>query len=123
ASLGGPIIGHLTFFLSGTIEGQKSTMTDLDVSSTGAVAELSQPFDVPWGTQNDRPIFIMAGVDTVVHQPDQVGKNPTDSISVAIPRFVQYNGTCGDYGAAASAGANSTDAQQIRNNYGYSCQG
>jgi len=118
ASLGGPIAGHLTFFLSGTIEGQKASMTDVDLGGNG---QLSLPIEVQKNTNVDRPIFIASGVDTVVMQPNTVGQNPTDSVAIQIPRFVQYNGTCGEYGAVASP--STQEAQTIRNNYGVDCQG
>ncbi len=112
ASFGGPIKGNLTFFFATTLQGQKSSGSN---SSDGIV-------DVPANTQNDRPIFVMGGVDTVVHQPQQWGVDPTDSVAIAIPRFVQYNGTCGQYGAASNDNL-SESAKQIRSNYGVSCQG
>ncbi len=106
ASLGGPIKGNLTFFLSTTLTGQKSA-------------------DVAWHSDQDRPIFVASGVDTIVSQPSTWGSDPTDSVAVAIPRFVQYNGSCGAYGAAPLAAGDtlSAAARQIRSNYGVDCQG
>jgi carboxypeptidase family protein/TonB-dependent receptor-like protein len=102
ASIGGPIKGNLTFFVSGTVTGQKS-------------------FDTQKNRDIDRPIFVMSGVDTVVSQPETWGDDPTDSVQTAIPRFVQYSGTCGEYGAVAAPTGSA--AQTIRQNFGVECQG
>jgi len=64
---------------------------------------------------------VASGVDTIVHQPATVGVKNTDSVNVAVPRFVQYSGWCGDYGAAAAA--QSSLAASMRNNFGVDCQG
>jgi len=101
-SIGGPIKGNLTFFVAGTLTGQKSLESEAD-------------------RDLDRPVFVMSGVDTIVHQPSTVGDDPTDSVNVAVPRFVQYSGWCGNYGAAAPAA--SPQAASIRNNFGVECQG
>jgi hypothetical protein len=111
ASLGGPIKGNLTFFVATTLQGQKASMSN---TTDGFV-------EVPANTDKDRPIFVMSGIDTIVRQPDTWGQNPSDSVSIAIPRFIQYNGTCGEYGAAAAA--KSAAASAIRSNYGVDCQG
>jgi Carboxypeptidase regulatory-like domain/TonB-dependent Receptor Plug Domain len=112
ASFGGPIRGNLTFFLAATLQGQKSSASN---STDGLVP-------VPANSQNDHPIFVMDGVDTVVHQPNtwSADGTPTDSANIAIPRFVQVNGTCGEYGAVAAPASGTASA--IRNNYGVSCQ-
>jgi len=119
ASVGGPIKGNLTFFLSGTLNGQKAS------GSTTADGIL----DVQANRDIDRPIFVASGVDTIVRQPSTWQADhsiPTDSVNVAIPRFVQYSGTCGQYGAAsapASSGPGMQAAQDMRNNFGVACQG
>src|SRR6185295_14424542 len=69
ASLGGPIKGRLTFFLAGTLQGQKASMSDVDLGGNG---QLSIPIEVEKNTGSDRPIFIASGVDTIVHQPETV---------------------------------------------------
>ncbi len=103
-SLSGPIKGNLTFSVSGTLTGQKSADTEKN-------------------RDLDRPIFVTDGVDTVVTQPATWGDSPTDSVQVAIPRFVQYSGYCGNYGAAAAPASGATMAQAIRSNFGVECQG
>ena len=103
-SLSGPIKGNLTFSVAGTVTGQKSADTEKD-------------------RDLDRPIFVADGVDTVVTQPATWGDSPTDSVHVAIPRFVQYSGYCGGYGAAAAPASGATMAQAMRSNFGVECQG
>ena len=115
ASLGGPIKGNLTFFVSTTVTGQKSSASTI----TDGI------LDVQARRDQDRPIFVASGIDTVVHQPNSWGTDPTDTLNIAIPRFVQYSGTCGQYGAAPLGGGDtlSAAAKQIRSNYGVDCQG
>src|SRR5205814_4098139 len=103
-SLSGPIKGNLTFSVAGTVTGQKSADTEKD-------------------RDLDRPIFVADGVDTVVTQPATWGDSPTDSVHVAVPRFVQYSGYCGGYGAAAAPASGATMAQAMRSNFGVECQG
>jgi len=57
------------------------------------------------------PLFSMAGVDEVV-------VDSADGTSRALPRFAQYSGECGGLGSTTNAAA-----QEIRNNYGFKCQG
>jgi len=75
ASLGGPVRGGLTLFTAVTLNGEQSldTQQDRDVQA---------------------PVYVAGGIDTIVHQPDTWGANPTDTQLVAIPRFVQYSGSC-----------------------------
>jgi hypothetical protein len=91
-SFGGPVPGvrNLTFFLSGVLQG---TATD----QRGAGYE-------------DAPFFVSGGVDTVV--------TLSNGSSVTIPQFVQYTGSCGNFGSSATPAA-----QAMRNNYGFECQG
>lgn len=88
-SFGGPIPGlnDLTFFLATTLTGQMSADAALD-------------------RDTERPIYVMSGVDTVVAQPVTVDDPLSDTVNVAIPRFVQYSGYC-DKNA----------------NFGFECQG
>ena len=84
ASAGGPVRGKLTFFTALTLNGQMSLETE-------------QHRDV------QAPVYVMDGVDTVVHQPRTWGDANTDTALVALPRFVQYSGYCdpsGNYGAS-----------------------
>ena len=53
-SFGGPITRNLTFFLSGVLEGNKSVGTGIDAQ--------------------DSPIFVQAGIDTVVAVPSAAGR-------------------------------------------------
>jgi hypothetical protein len=76
-SVGGPILGNLTFFLAGTVEGQESGLR-------GKGAE-------------DVPLWVIGGVDTTVTVA-ALSRDPNgvrgDSTTVEIPNFVQYSGTC-----------------------------
>jgi len=103
ANIGGPVMGNLTFQIGGTLTGQKSLESQAN-------------------RDRDRPIFVAGGVDTIVTQPETVGDSATDSVSIAIPRFVQYSGNCGAYGAATNT-ALAPLASTIRSNYGVACQG
>ncbi len=87
ASLGGPVRGGLTLFTALTLNGQQSLDTQQD-------------------RDGQAPVYVADGVDTIVHQPNTWGASPTDTELVAIPRFVQYTGSC--------------DASS---NYGVACQG
>lgn len=99
ASISGPVRGNLTFFVSGALAGQKTLDTQRD--------------------RDQAPIFVAAGVDTVVAQPvDLEATGPTDTSYITVPRFVQYSGECGSVGSSANA-----NAQAIRDNYGVECQG
>jgi hypothetical protein len=70
--VGGPIIGGLTFYLSGDIEGAKSDANGFD----------GQRF----------PIFLPAGVDTTVAVADGL-----DTTQVPISRFAVSTGTCDEF--------------------------
>ncbi len=76
-----PVINNLTFFVSGTLQGQNS-----DFRGEGA---------------DEPPLFVPAGIDTVVTRVFSA-----DSQRVGIPNFAQYNGDC------SAAG-----------NFGFECQG
>jgi outer membrane receptor for ferrienterochelin and colicin len=95
-SLGGPVPGvtNLRFFGSAVLLGQLST-----VRGMGA---------------EDQPLFVNAGIDTIVTTTEADGSLS----SVALPRFAQYSGRCGAFGSAATP-----FAQDVRNNYGVECQG
>ncbi len=70
-SLGGPLFGNLTFFLSGTLEGQAAS-----VLGKGAEAV---------------PTYTFGGLDTTVTVAQGTRG---DSVRVDIPEFVQYSGVC-----------------------------
>ena len=96
-SLGGPVpsIQNLRWFGSAVVQGQLSRLGGIDAEK--------------------QPYFMRAGVDTVVQQLDP----KTNSIkTVALPRYAQFSGTCGNFGSSADP-----IAQAIRNNYGFDCQG
>jgi hypothetical protein len=69
ASVGGPVFGNLTFFLSGTLDGQQT-------NSRGKGA-------------SDYPVYVLGGLDTTVTAVvnDQLAE-------VDIPRYVQFSGQC-----------------------------
>jgi hypothetical protein len=70
ASLGGPIMGNLTFYLSGTLNGQQS-----DARGKGG---------------DMIPSYVLGGLDTTV--VDSLADGSTRLVD--IPRFVQYSGQC-----------------------------
>ncbi len=87
ASIGGPVTGNLTFFLSGTVEGQKSAFQ-------------GKGFD-------QIPTYVLGGLDTTVTQA--VGGNEQ---TVNIPQFIQYGGQCD---AAANFGVECQGARRPYN--------
>ena len=87
ASLGGPLRPNVTVFTALTVHGQQSLDAAKDRDALA-------------------PVYVMSGVDTVVHQPATWGAAATDTALVTIPRFVQSSGDC-----AASS------------NFSVSCQG
>lgn len=93
-SLGGPLAGRLTFFLSGVLEGRKAE---------------------PVGVQADRaPVFVPAGLDTTVKVPSDT--TPTaDTTYVNVYTFAVSRGRCTEFNESASEG--------IRTNYGLGCSG
>jgi outer membrane receptor for ferrienterochelin and colicin len=95
-SLGGPVPGvsNLRFFGSAMLKGQVSQFRGL-----GSEDQLS---------------FVRAGVDQLVPTTDASGNVST----VALPRYAQFSGQCGQLGSAATP-----VAQEIQNNYGFDCQG
>ena len=95
-SLGGPVpsIQNLRFFGSAVVQGQVAQSRGMDVEK--------------------QPYFMRAGVDTVVTTTDASGSLS----SIALPRYAQFSGTCGNFGSAANP-----VAQAIKNNYGFACQG
>ncbi|HUR95768.1 MAG TPA: carboxypeptidase regulatory-like domain-containing protein [Gemmatimonadales bacterium] len=117
-SFSGPLAGRLTFALSGALEGQK------------AVEEGFGSADVP--------VFLQAGVDTVVNQlsvlddpaTEDVNEQLTaDTTQVAVYNYAISRGKCDAFADAGAAGLASGDARtqasvnNIRNNYGLDCNG
>ncbi|MDF3053778.1 MAG: hypothetical protein K0S19_1883, partial [Geminicoccaceae bacterium] len=101
-SFGGPITRNLTFFLSGALEGQKSVASGMDAQES--------------------PIFVQAGIDTVVAVPSALGDPTSDTTMVPVYNYAAYRGDCDQFANAGSADS-SAGAQAIRNNYGVDCQG
>jgi hypothetical protein len=101
-SFSGPLAGRLTFALSGTLEGHKS---------------LEEGFN-----SQDTPIFLQAGVDTVINQASEIGSPTADTTRVPVYNFAVSRGNCDQF---ANAGADGTDdyIQKIRNNFGLDCNG
>ena len=95
ASLSGPLMGDLTFFLSGTLEGNR-------YSYAGR------------GTENI-PSFRYAGVDTTVATPLNPGSATSDTSYIDVYNLAMDRGNCDLF-------ANSTNAD-IADNYGAPCQG
>lgn len=95
ASFGGPLMGDLTFFLSGTLEGNR-------YAYQGRNAQLY-------------PSFRYAGIDTTVAVPLQPGSQVSDTSYVDVYNLAVDQGTCEQF-------ANSTN-EEIANNYGVGCNG
>ncbi|OLD39639.1 MAG: hypothetical protein AUI57_02580 [Candidatus Rokubacteria bacterium 13_1_40CM_2_68_8] len=95
-SLGGsvPNIKNLRWFGSAVVQGQNSDFRAKDADSV--------------------PLFIVAGVDTIVPVTGSDG----NVAQTAVPRFVQFSGPCGQLGSSANP-----LAQAIQSNYGFDCQG
>jgi len=108
-SIGGPVWGNLTFFVSGTLNGQKSA--ELPRAGGSGFRE------TPLNSDLDHPVYVASGIDTVVREPVSFGNPLSDTVNVAIPRFVQYSGYCN------SSPSGNTSYAQIQGNYGSSCQG
>lgn len=87
ATAAGPAVFGVRFFGAATLDGRQSQ-------------ETQQLRDV------QAPVYVMSGVDTVVHEPVAFGNPTSDTVDVAIPRFVQYSGYC-----------------DPARNYGQDCQG
>ena len=104
ANLSGPLLPRLTAYVGGVLEGRRSL-------EAGAGAETS-------------PIFVEAGVDTVVRQPSARDDPDTEEVDeglvadttlVTISRYAVGRGRCEDFAQSASPG--------VRSNYGFACQG
>ncbi len=102
-SLSGPIVGNLTFFLSGTVTGQQGGPSRAQHGSQGYQSGLSE-WDGPGMGWEDVPTYALGGLDTSVTMP--AADSPGDSVVVQIPRFIQYGGEC-----------------DPADNFGFECQG
>ena len=96
ASLGGPTgISNLTFFVSGVLDGRRSTP-----SGFGAL---------------DVPLFLPAGIDTTVAVPSAINDPNADTTMVDVQTYAIARGKCD-----AFSGSSNPD---IADNYGVDCQG
>src|SRR5690349_2363269 len=113
-SFSGPLANRLTFAVSGTLEGNR------------AVEEGFGSADVP--------IFLTAGIDTVVNQVNTLDDPSTpqdesatsDTTQVPVYNYAISRGKCDAFADAGSAGIGGSDEayiQKIRNNFGLDCQG
>jgi hypothetical protein len=101
-SLGGPVpfISKLSFFASGSVQGQQSC----GVPPPSVASSVNAGYCFGAGAGQDKvPTFVMGGVDTVVNVTKGDGSGVQ---SVAIPTFVQFGGQC-----------------DAANNHGFDCQG
>lgn len=95
ASLAGPIIRNLTFFFSGALEGNKSIASGVDAQNS--------------------PMFVQAGIDTVVAVPSTIGDPTADTTLIPVYNYAAYRGNCDDFSGSADPA--------IAANYGVNCQG
>jgi len=95
ASLGGPVIQNLTFFVSGALEGQQSVESGFD----------SQNF----------PLFLQAGIDTTLAVPTALDDPSADTTLVPVYNYAVARGNCDDFSGSQNPG--------IAQNYGVSCRG
>jgi hypothetical protein len=102
-SVGGPILQNLTFFVSGTLEGQQSIESGMN--------------------SEDFPLFVQAGVDTTVSVPTTIGDPTSDTTAVNVYNYAIFRGNCDTFQDAGSANDTAAAVQGIRNNYGVDCQG
>ncbi|MEO7987600.1 MAG: TonB-dependent receptor [Gemmatimonadales bacterium] len=93
---GGPLgIQGLSFYLSGSLQGQRSIATGKD----GAQVELFAP----------------VGIDTTVAVPSIIGSPTADTTFVPIRQFALVTGDCSRFSGSVNPG--------IASNYGIDCQG
>ena len=103
ASLGGPIVSNLSFFISGALEG---------AASAGS------------GQNRDQsPYFVQAGTDTVVAVPSDIGVGNSDTTFVTVDNLAVYTGKCDDTMSYAGINIANSSNPDIANNYGVDCQG
>ena len=96
ASFGGPLgLSGLTFFLSGTLQGERSISTGKGVG--------------------DLQMFAPVGIDTVVAVPTATGDPLADTNFVPIRQFALVTGDCDRFSGSSNSG--------IASNYGVDCKG
>lgn len=93
-SLGGPVAGRLTFFMSGVLEGRKA--------------------EIPGFDANRAPVFVQAGLDTTVSVPSDTTVT-ADTSYVRVYSYAVSRGHCDEFAQSANEG--------IRTNYGFDCRG
>ena len=103
ASLSGPIVSNLTFFIGGNIEGNAS-------AGTGQNRENS-------------PYFVVAGTDTTVAVPSVKNNAYSDTTYVAVQEFAVYTGKCDETMSYAGINIKNNSNPDIADNYGLDCQG
>ena len=111
----GPLAGRLTFALNGTLEGQKALEDGIN--------------------SQDVPIFLQAGVDTVINQLSVPADDPgtpfdetltADTTQVNVYNYAISRGNCDQFANAGDDGVTGPDSasiQAIRNNFGLDCNG
>ncbi|MDP9143185.1 MAG: Plug and carboxypeptidase regulatory-like domain-containing protein, partial [Actinomycetota bacterium] len=111
----GPLAGRLTFALNGTLEGRASLEDGLN--------------------SQDTPIFLQAGVDTTINQMSILEDDPltpvderatSDVTAVDVYNYAVSRGSCDEFANAGADGLNGADGQAIqdlRNNFGFDCNG
>jgi outer membrane receptor for ferrienterochelin and colicin len=93
---GGPAgIAGLTFYLSGTLQGQRSIATGKDADKL--------------------QLFAPVGIDTLVKVPSKLGDPTADTTIVPVRQFAQVTGDCSTFSGSTNAG--------IAANYGVDCKG
>ena len=103
-SLGGPVMKNLTFFISGRVEGTNS-------NNGGYQGYLY-------------PTYANIRVDTTYTLPLKAGTATSDSMKAAVYDAAVVQGNCSSMPFVVSAAANAVDTaarNNIRNNYGVSC--
>jgi hypothetical protein len=93
--LGGPIFKNLTFNVSGVMVGREATSGGFDAQNY--------------------PIFVAAGVDSVMKVPTVVGNSAADTNVIMFPNFAASRGDCSNFSNSTNSG--------IAENYGLACQG
>jgi hypothetical protein len=94
-SFGGPVANNLTFFVSGSLEGQRSINSGFD----------SENF----------PLFVQAGIDTTVAVPTALNDPAADTTYVDVYNYAIYRGDCDQVSGSTNS--------EIAANYGLECQG
>ncbi len=103
ASLSGPIVSNLTFFISGVAEGNQSAGTGQNRANS--------------------PYFNAVGTDTVVSVPSAIGSPTADTAYYSVQNFAVYTGKCDETMTYAGINIAESSNPDIASNYGQDCQG